>query len=78
MFCPKCGKINPDTQERCSGCDALLHEEKQETSAPKKGRVVRVILAIVIIVVAAVVAVSSLSGCEKRTTAPDAGMEISF
>ena len=36
MFCPKCGKINPDTEKLCSGCGAELREE--QVIAPKKSK----------------------------------------
>ena len=59
MFCPKCGKINPDSSTLCSGCNTPLYEEK-ETLPEKKISWGRIILAFAIIAVAVVVA---LSGC---------------
>lgn len=78
MFCPKCGKINPDNEEFCSGCNAPLHESEQEKPACKKGKTIKIILAAVLVVVVAVVMVVSFGGCAKRPIAPDAKMEISF
>ncbi len=37
MFCPKCGKMNPDDREFCSGCNAVLHEQEAETPKRKRG-----------------------------------------
>ncbi len=39
MFCPKCGKMNPDERENCSGCGAVLHEPKAEAPKKKKGAI---------------------------------------
>ena len=47
MFCPKCGKMNPDDGELCSGCGATLHES--EPNKPKKksstGKIIAIIAA---------------------------------
>lgn len=65
MFCPKCGKMNPDDREKCSGCGAVLHEPKAE--APKKksglaGKIIAIAAASAVAVGGTVFAVSS---CEK-------------
>ena len=78
MFCPKCGKINPDSEEFCSGCNAPLHEKESEAPAPKKGNFVRILVAVIIVVVAAVVVVTSLGGCAKRHLPPGQKIDISF
>ena len=62
MFCPKCGKINPDNSERCSGCSAVLHEEVEVTSKKKNHTVLKIVIAAVV-VAAIVVAVVLLTGC---------------
>ena len=62
MFCPKCGKINPDNGERCSGCGAVLHEET-ETVVKKKNHTVLKIVIAAVVVAAIVVAVVLLAGC---------------
>lgn len=62
MFCPKCGKINPDNNEVCSGCNAPLHEE--EVKAPvKKKNTGKILIAIAVVVVAVVVVALVLGGC---------------
>ena len=63
MFCPKCGKINPDSNEVCSGCNADLREEIENKAPEKKINWGRIIIAAVIIIVAAVVVTIALSGC---------------
>ncbi len=56
MFCPKCGKINPDNEEKCSGCNAILHEEKAPEPVKNNKKILKtVIAAIVLIAVVAVV-----------------------
>ncbi len=67
MFCPKCGKINPDNNETCSGCAAPLHEEIEKESPKKKNSWGRILLAVVIIAIAVVVVTLALNGCGKGT-----------
>ena len=62
MFCPKCGKINPDDAQNCSGCDALLKAETPALPAKKTGALKWVITALVIIAIIAVI-VFFMSGC---------------
>ncbi len=68
MFCPKCGKINPDNNTQCSGCGAPLGEAVAAPS--KKGKVWKIAVVLVIVVVA--LAVLFLSGC----SAPDGDMSF--
>ena len=68
MFCPKCGKINPDNSEICSGCNTPLHDENDEKNTPeKKIKWGKIVLAAVIVAVAAVVVAIVLSGCGNAT-----------
>ena len=64
MFCPKCGKINPDSGEVCNGCGAALHEQKTEEPKKNKGKVLKVLVALVV-VAAVVAAVVLLTGCNS-------------
>ncbi len=63
MFCPKCGKMNPDDRENCSGCGAVLHEPKEE--APRKksaaGKIIALIAAAAVVVGGSAAAVASCS-----------------
>ena len=65
MFCPKCGRINPDDNELCAGCGSPLHEEKEETNK-KNSRGTRKKVVAAAIVLAAVLAVLALgiTSCE--------------
>lgn len=74
MFCPKCGKINPDTEELCSGCGAVLHEE-QTAPLPKKGRGLKIAIALIAVVAVVVITVLVLSGCNPGNIVKD---NISF
>lgn len=62
MFCPKCGKINPDNGEKCSGCGAVLFEQVQVIPKKKNHTVLKIVIAAVV-VAAVVVAVVLLTGC---------------
>ena len=62
MFCPKCSKINPDANEKCSGCGALLHEET-EVAVPAKKKGIKLLITAVVIIAIVVVAVLMLNGC---------------
>ncbi len=73
MFCPKCGKINPDNSEMCSGCNAPLHDENEKKVPTKKINWGRILLVAAIIIIAAVVVALILSGCSGVKT-PDETM----
>lgn len=65
MFCPKCGKMNPDDREKCSGCGAVLHEPKIEAPKKKKGakgKIAALIAAAAVIIGASAAAVVSCDG----------------
>lgn len=70
MFCPKCGKINPDDAEKCTGCDAILHEEQPATPVKKKSKALKFIV-IGILIVAVVAAVVLLTGCGNQPAPKD-------
>ncbi len=60
MFCPKCGKINPDTEELCSGCGAKLREE--QTVPPEKSRKgLKIAVTVAVVLIAVLVAVLVLN-----------------
>ena len=63
MFCPKCGKINPDNEEKCSGCGALLREETAVAVPTKKGKGLKIAVAVIAIVVIVCILVFLLNGC---------------
>lgn len=69
MFCPKCGKINPDNNIECSGCGTPLGE-KVAKKTQKKGKVWKIMAVLAIVVIALVVLI--LSGC----SAPDGDMSF--
>ena len=64
MFCPKCGKINPDNSELCSGCSAVLHTEEEKTT-PKKKKWLKTALVVIAVVIAAAIVIMLLAGCNK-------------
>ena len=64
MFCPKCGKINPDNGETCSGCGAVLHEAVEVTPKKKNHTVLKIVIAAVVIA-AVVTAIVLLTGCSS-------------
>ena len=65
MFCPKCGKMNPDEREFCSGCNAVLHEPKPEAPKKKKGpgKIIALIAALAVAVGGTAAAVVS---CDRN------------
>ena len=69
MFCPKCGKMNPDERENCSGCGAVLHEPKTKAPKKKKGVAGKIIAIIAALAVAAGGTVFAVSSCEKADAA---------
>ena len=66
MFCPKCGKMNPDDREKCSGCGAVLHEEGAPAPKKKKNnamaKIIAVIAALAVVAGGTAVAVTSCDG----------------
>ncbi len=66
MFCPKCGKMNPDERENCSGCGAVLHEPKAEEPKKKKSLAGRIIAAIAALAVAGGGCAFALTQCSKN------------
>ena len=64
MFCPKCGKINPDDGVNCNGCGAVLREETDAAPKKKNHTALKIVIAAVV-VVAVVVAVVLLTGCSS-------------
>ena len=51
MFCPKCGRINPDENEVCKGCGAALHTEDEAVVRKSKGSFAKKLtIALVVIV----------------------------
>lgn len=71
MFCPECGKINPDNNTECSGCGALLKEEPSPTKKSSKGKVWKAV-AVLVIVAVIVAIVLVLNGC----SAPEKDMSF--
>lgn len=70
MFCPKCGKINPDDAIKCSGCDALLKEETAVAVPSKKSGALKWIITIAVILVIIAVIVFFMSGCSGAGELP--------
>lgn len=69
MFCPKCGKMNPDDREKCSGCGAVLHEETAPVKKKKKnpaGKIIAIIAALAVAAGGTAVAVTSCDGSEAQ------------
>lgn len=67
MFCPKCGRINPDEAEVCKGCNAQLHEEKETVQKKRFPKVLTAILVVIAIVLSCVV-ITSITGCSQTYT----------
>ena len=63
MFCPKCGKINPDDAQLCSGCNAPLKEEVSSPAAAKKRSGLKLALFLIAAVVILVIVLYVLNGC---------------
>ncbi len=73
MFCPKCGKINPDDAEKCSGCEALLKEEQPVVPAKKSCALKWIVTVLVILVIIAVI-VLFMNGCSGGGELPKENM----
>lgn len=72
MFCPKCGKMNPDDREKCSGCGAVLHEAGAPTPKKKKspaGKIIAIIAALAVAAGGTAVAVTSCDRAEAAVIA---------
>lgn len=69
MFCPKCGKMNPDDREKCSGCGAVLHDPEAEAAKNRKKKKSGAVGKIIALAAAAAVAVGgtvfAVSSCDK-------------
>ncbi len=76
MFCPKCGKINPDNEEKCTGCGAVLHEEPP-VPVKKGNNGWKIVVAVVVVIAVAVVAAVLLSGC-GHAVMPDINERITY
>lgn len=65
MFCPKCGKINPDENTECSGCGAVLKEENEAPVVRKKGKALKIIVTALIVIAIICIVVFLLNGCSN-------------
>lgn len=70
MFCPKCGKINSDDAEKCSGCDAVLHSEEVLPTVKKKSLLKFFVAALVLIAII-VVLIFVFGGCAGSNVNPN-------
>ena len=66
MFCPKCGRINPDDGDVCKGCSSPLHEAKTVVPKKKFGTVLTAIIVAIAIAVSCFV-IASISGCSDNS-----------
>lgn len=71
MFCPKCGKINPDNEEKCSGCGASLREETAVVLPKKKGKILKAVLSIIVLLIIVCIIVFLLNGCGAASLPED-------
>lgn len=69
MFCPKCGKMNPDDREKCSGCGAVLHEPKAEAPKKKNGAIGKIVAIVAALAVAVGGTAFAVSSCSKSADA---------
>ena len=67
VFCPKCGKINPDDGKICTGCSAVLEENDSLEKKPKKrlGKVMSIIIAALVIAAVCLITIN-LTGCAPQ------------
>lgn len=63
MFCPKCAKINPDSNDLCSNCGAVLREKSHGSSVKRSGNF-KAIVAILLVVAVVAAVVVLLNGCD--------------
>ena len=73
MFCPKCAKINPDSNDLCSNCGAVLHEDNGISM--KKSSNFKAIVAILLVIALITAIVLLLNGCTPGSIEQD---QISF
>lgn len=66
MFCPKCGRINPDEEELCKGCGAQLHEKTETPPKKTKKGLKAFIFIFAVLVIVAIVAAIFMTSCEKE------------
>ena len=71
MFCPKCGKINPDDAQLCSGCGASLQDEGKAKLPEKKKSRFKLVLAVLALLIIACVVVFLLNGCTVMEMPPE-------
>ncbi len=71
MFCPKCGKINPDDAQMCSGCEAALQEEHAVKTPKKKKNTIKFFLVGLALLIIVCVIVFLLSGCAGTELPPE-------
>ena len=74
MFCPKCAKINPDSNDLCSNCGAVLHENNDSVPI-KKSSSFKAVIAIFLVIALIVAMVLLLNGCDLESIDQDS---ISF
>lgn len=70
MFCPKCGKINPDNNDLCSNCGAVLLEGREDTPIKKNG-ILKAVLTILLAVAVIAAVVVLLNGCDPGNIMQD-------
>lgn len=77
MFCPKCGKINPDSEEKCTGCGAVLHEEKTSEPVKNNKKTLKTVIAAILVVALVGAAVFFFCSCGKYEM-PDLNDRITY
>ncbi len=66
MFCPKCGKINPDDGKICTGCGTVLEENNTPEKKPKRlGKIIGIIIAALVIAAVCFLTIN-LTGCAPQ------------
>ncbi len=70
MFCPKCGKINPDNHDLCSNCGAVLREGRED-SPMKKNANLKAVLTILLIIAVIAATIVLLNGCDPGNIMQD-------
>lgn len=62
MFCPKCGRINPDENEVCKGCGAALHPEDEAIVQKSRNRFAKKL--VITLIVIACICVAAFVSCQ--------------